>query len=150
MPLRPLPPIHKVLSAGLVVVHEDGARYRLLCLRSFDQWDFPKAEVEDDGGALQAAIDAVDRQTRLVDLAFHWGEEYRETVAFDDGRVSRYYLAETGSSDVVLDVPAGSGAEEDYEYRWLTVDEAEDVLPPRLAIVLDWVVRTLSTGVPRR
>ena len=36
---------HKELSAGVVVMHDDGAIYRLLVLSSFDQWDFPKAAV---------------------------------------------------------------------------------------------------------
>src|SRR5690606_36859377 len=50
----PLP--QKDLSAGLVVVHHDGSRLRLLCLRTFDSWDFPKTPVPDESGALQAAF----------------------------------------------------------------------------------------------
>ena len=30
------------------------------------------------------------------------------------------------------------GRPEHHEYRWVSFDEAEDLLPPRLAIVLDW------------
>ena len=67
-------------------------------------------------------------------------------MPYDDGRVSRYYLAESPTEDVELRVPAGAGAEEDYEARWATVDEAEDILPPRLALVMDWVVRQLAAG----
>jgi hypothetical protein len=103
----------------MVVVRHDGQRYRLLCLRTFESWDFPKGEV-------------------------HGDEEYRETVPFDDGRVSRYYIAQTSNPEVALRVPGGAGSEADYEYRWLTADESEDVLPPRLALVLDWAVRTLA------
>ena len=29
---------------------------------------------------------------------------------------------------------------------WVTYDEAEDMLPPRLAVVLDWARRTISGG----
>ena len=83
--------------------------------------------------------------TGIADPALHWGEDYRETVAFDDGRVSRYYLAQASDNEVTLRVPAGEAAE-DYGYRWVTVEEAEDLLPPRLAIVLDWVVARLAGG----
>jgi hypothetical protein len=146
MPLTAPPP--KVLSAGIVVVRDDGRRYRLLCLRTFDRWDFPCGEVAGEDAPLDSAIAHTRNATGIDNLAFHWGEEYRETVPFEDGRVSRYYIAETPIEDVTLQLPAGAGSEEDYEYRWVTVDEAEDVLPPRLALVLDWVVRTLASTPP--
>ena len=41
--------------------------------------------------------------------------------------------------------PSGEAAE-DYAHRWVTVEEAEDLLPPRLAIVLDWAVARLAGG----
>jgi len=139
----PLP--HKDLSVGLVVVHHDGSRLRLLCLRTYDNWDFPKTPVADEGGALEAAIAETRAATGLEELEFPWGEEYRETVAFDDGRVSRYYLAESADGEVILRLPADADAEDDYGYAWVTFEEAEDILPPRLALVLDWALRRVST-----
>ena len=136
---------HKELSAGVVVVHHDGEYYRLLALRSFDQWEFPKAPVPADADPLQTALNELQDATGITDPALHWGEDYRETVPFEDGRVSRYYLAQASDNDVTLRVPAGEAAE-DYGYQWVTVEEAEDLLPPRLAIVLDWVVARLAGG----
>ena len=136
---------HKELSAGVAVVHHDGTTYRLLALHSFDQWDFPKAAVQGDADPMQTALHELEDATGLTDPALHWGEDYRETVPSEDGQVSRYYLAQVPDSDVTLRVPAGEAAE-DYGYRWVTVEEAEDLLPPRLAIVLDWVVARLAGG----
>jgi bis(5'-nucleosidyl)-tetraphosphatase len=136
---------HKDLSAGVVAVHDDGAMYRLLVLSSFDQWDFPKAAVVADADPLQSALHELADATGIVDPALHWGEDYRETVPYEDGRVSRYYLAQASDSEVTLRVPAGEAAE-DYGYRWVTVEEAEDLLPPRLGIVLEWVVARLAGG----
>jgi 8-oxo-dGTP pyrophosphatase MutT (NUDIX family) len=143
MPLTSPP--RKILSAGMVVVRHDGQRYRLLCLRAFDAWDFPKREVEGDEAPLEVAIERTREATGIDNLALHWGEEHRETVPFEDGQVSRYYIAETAQEEVDLQQPAGRYSAEDYEYRWVTVDEAEDILPPRLALVLDWVVRILAS-----
>ncbi|HZP87804.1 MAG TPA: NUDIX domain-containing protein [Burkholderiales bacterium] len=137
-----LPPKH--LSAGIVLVHHDGTRFRFLCLRAFEAWDFPKAPVDDESEAVTAAIEELRESTGIEDPAFHWGEDYRETVPFDDNTVSRYYLAESPTMDVDLRVPFAAEAREDYEYRWTTVDEAEDLLPPRLALVLDWAVNLLA------
>jgi bis(5'-nucleosidyl)-tetraphosphatase len=131
------------------VVRHDGERYRLLCLRSFDSWDFPKGAVAQGEEPLEQALAHSRDATGIAHPVLPWGEEYRETVPFDDGRVSRYYLAQTASADVVLRQPAGHGSAGDYEYRWVTVDEAEDILPPRLALVLDWVVRTLRATPPQ-
>jgi len=136
---------HKDLSAGVVAVYDDGAIFRLLVLSSFDQWDFPKAAVVGDADPLQSALRELADATGIADPALHWGEDYRETVAYDDGRVSRYYLAQASDGDVMLRVPAGEAAE-DYGYRWVTVEEAEDLLPPRLGIVLEWVVARLAGG----
>jgi len=136
---------HKELSAGIVVVHHDGTYYRLLALHSFDQWDFPKTEVAGDADPMQTALRGLEDATGITDPALHWGEDYRETVPFEDGRVSRYYLAQASDNEVTLRVPAGDAAE-DYGYRWVTVEEAEDLLPPRLAVVLDWVVARLAGG----
>lgn len=137
-----LPP--KELSVGMVLVHHDGERFRFLCLRNFESWDFPEAPAGEEDDPLQAAIDTVSRMTGIENPALHWGEEYRETLHFEDGRVSRFYLAESPTADVELALPAGAGAEEDYEYRWATLDEVEDLLPPRLALVLDWAVSRLA------
>lgn len=139
-----LPP--KVLSAGVVVVRHDDARYQLLCLRAFDNWDFPKTPVAGDADSLPAAVEETRDATGIHDLAFRWGEDYRETVPFEDGRVSRYYLAQTGTPDVALRLPAGPDSAEDYEYRWVTFDEAEDILPPRLELILEWAARKLAGG----
>src|SRR6266850_933964 len=43
---------------------------------------------------------------------------------------------ETGLATV--DFPFG------HEYRWVTHDEAEDLLAPRLGVVLEWAKRTIS------
>jgi bis(5'-nucleosidyl)-tetraphosphatase len=138
--------IDKVLSSGMVVLHHDGSRYRLLVLRAFSTWDFPKTLVEEGESPLEAALRATREATGIEDLELDWGEEYRETVPFEDGSVSRYYLAQSKTPDVELSIPAGEDAQDDFEFRWVTADEAEDVLPPRLGLVLDWTVRMLVSS----
>jgi hypothetical protein len=127
-----------------VVVCRDDARYRLLCLRAFDSWDFPKAQVLGGSDPLATAVAELQDATGIHDLEFFWGDDYRETVPYADGRVSRYYLAQARSADVVLRRPSAADSAEDHESRWVTFDEAEDILPPRLALVLDWVIARLA------
>jgi hypothetical protein len=139
---------NKILSSGIAVVHFDGDRYRLLALRSFDSWDFPKALVPGGEDPLRVAMDETRAVTGLSDLKLSWGEDaFRETIASEDGSVSRYYLAQSKTDEVMLRVPPGDAGLEDFEYRWVTFEEAEDILPPRLAIVFDWIVGQLASGV---
>lgn len=140
---RVAPP--KALSAGMVVVHHDGERYRMLVIRTGERWQFPVASVAEGDDPLETAEAEVFTQTGIGELALDWGEEYRETVPFPDGRVSRYYLAET-ASDTVTPGPAGGPDHAASEHRWVTAEEAEEILPPRLAIVLDWALARLASG----
>ena len=139
--MRPALAVDKILSAGVVIVHRDAERYRLLVLRTFSDWDFPKALVQQGEDPLNVALSAARDATGLDDLDLNWGDEHRETVPSEDHSVSRYYIAESATDAAELRVPAGS--EDDYELRWVTANEAEDVLPPRLGLVLDWAVRML-------
>jgi 8-oxo-dGTP pyrophosphatase MutT (NUDIX family) len=149
-PLDPLmsrlstPP--KILSSGIVVVHFDGDRYRLLAVRTYDVWDFPKALVGESEDPLEVALREAREGVALDELEFTWDEAFRETVASEDGSVSRYYLGESKSAAVSLRVPPGDAGLEDFEYRWVTPEEAEDILPPRLELVLQWVIRQLASG----
>lgn len=139
-------PLRKIVTSGLCVVFLNRERYRLLAVRTFDSWDFPKAPVPEGEDPLKVALDETRAATGLSDLELNWGSEaFRETIASEDGSVSRYYLAQTKSGDVTLRVPSGDGGLEDFEFRWVTLEEAEDVLPPRLAIILDWAVGQLAS-----
>src|SRR5262249_42453993 len=138
--------IYKILSAGVVIVHHDGERYRFLVRRAFGGWDFPKALVSHGEDALDVAMDEARDASGIDELELKWGDEYRETVPHENGSVSRYYMAQSKTMGLEMRLPEPAASEVDFELRWVTADEAEDVLPPRLAIVLDWAVRMLLSG----
>jgi 8-oxo-dGTP pyrophosphatase MutT (NUDIX family) len=125
-------------SAGVVVVRRFPTGWRCLVLRAYRNWDFPKGLVEGDEAPREAAQREVWEETSVGDLRFNWGDEYKETLPYAGGKVARYYIAESIADAVKLPVSAELGRPEHDEFRWVSFDEAEDVLPPRLAIVLDW------------
>ncbi len=129
-----LPP----LSAGVVVVRRFPEGWRCLVLRAYRNWDFPKGLVEPDEAPRDAARREAWEETSLSDLRFDWGDEYKETLPYAGGKVARYYLAESPADPVLLPVSKELGRPEHDEFRWVSFEAAEDVLPPRLAIVLDW------------
>jgi len=133
-------------SAGAVVFRRTGRGARLLVLRAYANWDFPKGEIEPGESDLGAARREVAEETGLTELDFPFGDAHRDTLPYSGGKVARYYLAETGEETVTLPVSPELGRAEHHEWRWVTFDEAEDLLPPRLALVLEWARATLSGG----
>ena len=131
-------------AAGAVVFRRSDRGIRLLLLRAYKNWDFPKGLVEPGENELAAAKREVEEETGLADLEYPFGEEFKETVPYSGNKVARYYLAETGADKIELPVSPELGRPEHHEYRWVSFDEAEELLPPRLPIVLEWARKALS------
>jgi 8-oxo-dGTP pyrophosphatase MutT (NUDIX family) len=133
-----------VKAAGCVVFRRTPRGPRYLVLRAFKNWDFPKGLVDTGEDQLACAKREVEEETGLTELDYPFGDKFRETVPYAGNKVARYYLAETEQVEIVLPVSPELGRPEHHEYRWVSLDEAEDLLPPRLAPVLDWAQRTIS------
>ena len=134
----------KVLSAGVIPLRRTWQGWRILVLRAYKNWDFPKGRVEPGEEPLDAAKREATEETGLTQFEFPFGDIYRETLPYAGGKVARYYLAETSEEIVRLPISHALGRPEHHEYRWVSFDEAEDLLPPRLALVLDWARETLE------
>lgn len=139
------PRIHR-LSSGVVVVRETREGWRFLLLRAFNHWDFPKGMVEPNEEPLAAAIREVQEESLIADLEFTWGHEYSETGPYSRGKVARYYLARTRTTDVTLTVIEALGRPEHDEYRWVDAAAAQNLISPRLQPVLSWAQAKL--GMP--
>jgi len=131
-------------AAGVVVFRRTGRGIYLLILRAYQNWDFPKGLVEPGEDQLACAKRELKEETGLSGVDFPFGEEYRETLPYSGHKVARYYLGETEEVEIELPVSKELGRPEHHEYRWVTLDQAEELLPPRLAVVLEWAKRTIS------
>ncbi len=115
-----------------------------LVLRAYNNWDFPKGMVEAGEDQLACAKRELKEETGLSSVDFPFGDQFRETLPYAGNKIARYYLGETEQVEIDLPVSKELGRREHHEYRWVRFDEAEELLPPRLAIVLDWAKRTIS------
>ena len=134
------------LSAGVAVARRDADGWRLLVLRAYRNWDFPKGTLEPGEAPLDAALRETAEEAGIGDLAFRWGEGYCETAPYRGGKVARYYLAETAQASITLPVSPELGRHEHDEWRWVSFDEAGRLLPPRLLPVLAWARKRLEAG----
>jgi bis(5'-nucleosidyl)-tetraphosphatase len=134
------------LSAGVVVVRQSGEGWRFLLLRAFNHWDFPKGMVEAGEEPLAAAIREVREESLIGDLEFAWGESWTQTGPYSRGKVARYFIARTNTADITLPVNPELGRPEHSEFRWVSYDEAMDLVSPRVRPVLQWAALALNLG----
>jgi bis(5'-nucleosidyl)-tetraphosphatase len=126
------------LSCGVVVVRRESGALRYLLLRAYQYWDFPKGVMEEGENPLQAAVREVEEETTIRQLDFHWGEVHRETGPYRGGKVARYYIAQTHQIEIDLPVNPLLGRPEHQAFRWVSYDEAYDLVSPRVRNILDW------------
>ena len=131
-------------AAGAVVFRRTEGGTRLLVLRAYGNWDFPKGLVEEGEDPLACARREVGEETGLGEVDFPFGDEFKETLPYANRKIARYYLAETEDDRIKLPVSPELGRPEHHEYRWVSFDEAEELLPPRLGVVLEWARSTLG------
>ncbi len=140
----------RILSAGVVVIHWNRDHYDYLLLRAYNYWDFPKGVVEANESPLEAAVREVEEETTLTGLRFRWGDVYRETHPYNQGRkVARYYIAESLSTEVSLPPNPELGRPEHSEYCWVDRAEAWTLLTLRVRAILEWTDGIIARP-PRR
>jgi len=138
----------KILSAGVVVVKRYDEGFKYLLLRAFNHWDFPKGVVEKGEDAFDGALREVREESTIEDLVFHWGHSYKETGPYGQGKVARYYLAETQQDNVELPINPAIGMPEHEEFLWLNYEEALQIVSPRVRSVLEWSKDILKYDSP--
>ncbi len=128
----------RMRSAGVVPVRRAEDGWRVLVLRAYRNWDFPKGLVEAGESPLATALREAREEADLTDLDLRWGEATRDTEPYARGKVATYFVAATERRDVSLPVNPALGRAEHHEGRWVTFDEAAALLPERLQPVLAW------------
>jgi 8-oxo-dGTP pyrophosphatase MutT (NUDIX family) len=130
-------PPHR-LSSGVVVVSLTQRKLRFLLLRAYRNWDFPKGLVEAGEEPIDAALREVREETTLDDLSFDWGLDFMDTGPYNKGKISRYYVARSKVTHVLLPINPELGRPEHHEARWVDFARALTMVSPRLQPVVHW------------
>jgi 8-oxo-dGTP pyrophosphatase MutT (NUDIX family) len=130
-------PPHR-LSSGVVVVSIAQRKLKFLLLRAYRNWDFPKGLVEAGEEPIDAALREVREETTLDDLSFDWGLAFMETGPYNKGKISRYYIARSKETQVLLPINPDLGMPEHHEALWVDFDKALTMVTARLQPVVRW------------
>jgi 8-oxo-dGTP pyrophosphatase MutT (NUDIX family) len=125
------------------VVRETSEGWRFLLLRAFNHWDFPKGMVEPGEEPFAAAIREVKEETLIEDLDFAWGDAHTQTGPYSRGKVARYYLAKTNTTEVTLPIIEELGRAEHNEFRWVDRETALKLVSPRVEPIIEWAAGRL-------
>jgi 8-oxo-dGTP pyrophosphatase MutT (NUDIX family) len=136
----------QVISAGVIPARRTPEGWKLLILRAYRNWDFPKGRMDPGEEPFTAAKREAAEEAALTDLEFPFGEIYRDTAPYAGGKIARYYVAVTKQERITLPVSEELGRPEHDEGRWVSIADAERLLPPRLQPILGWVREVLATN----
>lgn len=133
------------LSCGVVVVRKAESGWVTLMLRAYRNWDFPKGICEAGETPMEAAVREVGEETGVTDLSFDWGDRFKETGPYNQGKVARYFLVRTEEEEVKMGISPELGRPEHQEYRWMDFDEAYHISSPRVRLVVQWARQVIGT-----
>ncbi len=125
-------------AAGIVPVRLAADGWRVLILRVYRNWDFPKGEIDLGEDGMTAAIREAQEEAAITDLRFPWGREGCATAPYSRGKVATYFLGQTDKVEVELPISPELGRPEHHEGRWVDFDGAAALLPDRLQPILAW------------
>lgn len=134
-------------SAGIVVVRRD--THQVLMMRAYNYWDFPKGKIELGERVLEAAVRETAEEAGIRDLNFLWGRAHAQTEPYGAmKKVSYYFLAETRSIRIHMQINPELGKPEHDEYRWVTFTEAKKLAVPRVKKILEWAEGRIKSMTP--
>jgi 8-oxo-dGTP pyrophosphatase MutT (NUDIX family) len=134
----------RLISAGIVPALRVADGWKVLLLRAYKDWDFPKGFIEEGETPLEAALREAREETGITDFDLSFGETWCETAPYSGGKVARYYLAVTKEENLVLPVSPELGRPEHHEWRWVYFDGAALLIRPRLEPILEWARERLT------
>ena len=128
-------------SAGVIVVDNSGEFPAYLCVRAYSNWDFPKGHVEEGESLLVAALRELEEETTLSSSDIALTGMASPPVVYKNGKKTcHYFLAERITDrEPFLPVNPDLGHPENDEYRWMSFDNMESLMPGRLIPVVQWI-----------
>ena len=136
-------------SAGIIIIDDEGPETKVLCVRAYSNWDFPKGQLEAGESHLEAAKREVEEEVTLVSGAdYSLTGEMAPSVTYGSGKgrkTATYFLAKRISNvEPFLPVNPELGKPENDQWSFIPVSELAFVMPARLLKIVDFIQKSYS------
>lgn len=127
-------------SAGIILVDLSNEKPRVLCLRAYKNWDWPKGRLDPGENHIQAAIRELEEETGYTVNDIEFVKELiakPEVVTYGSGKSAKtatyFYAALINTQkEPFLPINPELGHPEHEEWRWVQTDQLHDLMPARL------------------
>ena len=130
-------------SAGIILLDIMQDLPKVLCLRAYANWDFPKGQLDPGETHQEAALRELEEETgytpddiRMIGSLLNTPE----SVTYGNGKrqkTATYFYAVLENFDKAPYLPVNPelGHPEHDEWRWVSVTDLPDLLPKRLQLI---------------
>ena len=131
-------------SAGIILVDLSKEKPKVLCLRAYKNWDWPKGRLAASENHIQAAIRELEEETGYTVEDIEFVKELiakPESVTYGSGKSAKtatyFYAALINTQkEPVLPINPELGHPEHEEWRWVQTDQLRDLMPARLSDIV--------------
>jgi 8-oxo-dGTP pyrophosphatase MutT (NUDIX family) len=121
------------VSAGIIIVDNACETKRLLCVRVYSYWGFPKGHVEKNETIVEAAIRETEEETTLQNgIDYELTGQVLSPITYGSGsrkkKVVLLVANRTSEKEPYLPINPKLGKPENDEWRWIPIDRIEKYL----------------------
>ena len=132
-----------IQSAGVIVIDRNVTPARVLVLRAYANWDFPKGQVEEGESMHAAAIREMFEETGLGMQDVVMTPDVAPSIVYGSGakkkRATFFVANRSSDKDPFLPVNPELGKPEHDEWRWVTTDELSSMMSGRFGPVVGYI-----------
>ena len=132
-----------IQSAGVIVIDKTPTGPKVLCVRAYANWDFPKGTLDKNESHQKAAIRELEEETTLTLADVSLSGVKAPSITYGSGKKKKQatYFLSTRISDKSPFLPINPelGKPENDEYRWVRLSELLELMPKRLVPVVQFV-----------
>ena len=132
-----------IQSAGVIVIDRNVSPTRVLVLRAYANWDFPKGQVEEGESLHAGAVRELVEETGLGPQDVAMTADVAPSIVYGSGakkkRATFFVANRISNTEPFLPVNPELGKPEHDEWRWVTSEEMSALMPGRFGPIVGYI-----------
>ena len=136
-----------IQSAGVIIIDRGCKPTKVLILRAYSDWDFPKGRVEKGESLRAAAIRELQEETGLTMSDCELTPDVAPSITYGSGskkkRATFFVANRKSGTEPFLPVNPELGKPEHDEWRWVDATQLSSIMPGRFGPVVNYINKIL-------